>query len=142
MPNTLDRDNPFIPWLTKELEARGWNRAELARRMNVQQSVLGNIIHRRVAMGADVAKRLAAAMGVSQYEVFRLAGLIDEDTLDDEAALQEIRRLLAKIEDDEERQRTINILEAVVREVAEQKGGEHAVKAKRSSRTHVATSKA
>ena len=90
-------------------------------------------------MGPDIARRLAAALSVSQIDVFRIAGLIDEELLDDAKAAQEYLRLLAAIKDDDERQAAIDTVETVLRRVAERR---KAAEAKPSGRPAVARGKA
>jgi len=95
MPSTIDPANPFVDWLLSELAARGWNTAELGRRIvkldqvdettadyvrrvNGQMAVLSKIVNRERAMGPEVARRIAAALDVPQSVIFRKAGLLDD----------------------------------------------------------------
>ena len=119
MPSTKDPDNGFVEWLLATLEEKRWSPADLAQAADVYQSVISGLINRERGLGVDIAKKLAVALGVSQYDIFRISGLIDEEILDDDKASKEYLRLLASIEDDDDRQTAINAVEAVIKTIAE-----------------------
>ncbi len=96
MAGTKDPSNPFVEWLIKRLNKKGWTREELSRRSGVDSGSIANIINRKTDLGPDVARKIAKPLEVSQVFIFRLAGLIDEELIDEEAeAWQEIRRILS-----------------------------------------------
>lgn len=96
MASTLDADNPFVQWLTDELDTRRWSRADLAREIDAHPAVITKVMNRESALGVDLAKRIAAALEVPQIDLFRVAGLIDDDQ-EGEDAEEEIWREMARI---------------------------------------------
>lgn len=120
MGSTRDKDNPFVDWLLAELKHRDWTQADLAREMVAQTSIVNNVINRRVALGVDLAKRMAAALGVKQRTLFLVAGLLDDEGDDDAAdeTFQEIRRILSGLSADR-REEALRILGAYSRVVDE-----------------------
>ena len=137
MPSTKDDDNPFVEWLIAQLNERRWSEADLARAAGVYQSAISSLLSREKGLGVDTAKKIAVALGVSQYEVFRIAGLIDEELLDDVKATQEYIRLLAAIKDDDKRQEAIDLVETLLRRMGEKRKTDTS---KRSGRTSAAKS--
>jgi transcriptional regulator with XRE-family HTH domain len=116
--STRDPDNTFVKWLQDQLNEHDWTPQVLAAKAGVAQATLSNVINRKRAAGPELLRAIAKALDKSQVEVFKIAGLIDEELLDDEEALQETRRLLAKIDDDDELERTLDVIEVIAREAA------------------------
>lgn len=138
----VDQSGPdFIPWLNGELSQRGWKVAELARRIvaasdvdpesadyirrvNGKAAALSRMLNEEVGLGDDLAREIATALGVSQVEVFRHAGLITEPVHADQEAAYEYLRLLGEIQDDQKRQEAIDLVHTILRRVAEQRVAE------------------
>lgn len=118
MPSTptTDTNNPFVEWLLQELVRRGWTQAELAKRADVYQSVIGGVTTRQRALGAETARRIARALGVSQHRLFVLAGLIDDEESAEEVMLVEIARIMSRMDDDA-RHRFMRIGEALTEDL-------------------------
>jgi len=72
VPNEKD----FVTWLTEEIERRGWNYSELARRVGVSSSNVHTFISRKRNPTWDFCAGVAHAFGLAEDEVFRKAGLI------------------------------------------------------------------
>lgn len=72
---TVNPENPFVPWLLEQIESRGWTVQELSRRADVAAPTLWNVINRKRSAGPALLSSLAAALGVSEIYVFNLAGL-------------------------------------------------------------------
>lgn len=77
--NTKDVNSPFQPWLAKEMDKRGWDAAELARRSGVNQSAIGQVISEKRALGAKLASAIAKALDMPESIVFQLAGLTQQE---------------------------------------------------------------
>lgn len=109
----MDIDNPVPEMILSECGRRGITVAEMARQSGVKQSALAHIIGRTRALGPDLARKLAPALQLSQVELFRLAGLIDEpaDYTEDRAA-QRIR-ILFREADDETKEQIVRIAETL-----------------------------
>lgn len=108
MSGTKDPHNPFVEWLLSELERLQISREELARRSGVGSSAITNIVSRTKNLGEDLAKKLANGLGVPQAEVFRRAGLLDDEssiTEEQSDYAREITRTISKIKDPEKRRR-------------------------------------
>ena len=128
---------PFVTWMLHKLDERGWTREELARQTNTSSSVITNIVKGNAAIGVDVARRIAVALDVPQRILFVIAGLMDDEDIDDakeEDQIREIRRVAFSIEDDDERQRALDIAETVLKQIAVSQKKPKAGKAKRTTR--------
>ncbi|MHB9131512.1 MAG: helix-turn-helix domain-containing protein [Armatimonadota bacterium] len=66
----------FADWLRRELEERGWDQAELARRSQTSTALISRMLSGERRPGAVVARRLARALHLSPEEVFRKAGML------------------------------------------------------------------
>jgi transcriptional regulator with XRE-family HTH domain len=115
MPSTKDPESPFVDWLRAELDRRGWNMMHLAEVMGVHPSIVGAIMSREKAMGVDTARKVAAALGISQVQLFMLSGLIDEGIADDDAYILELRRLVEGM-DEVTRARVLRVIAALADE--------------------------
>lgn len=74
--NYFTMENNFINWLEVELRNRGWSRAELARRANLNQSSLSMIWSGQRKPGNDLCEAIAHALGYPPETVYRAAGLL------------------------------------------------------------------
>lgn len=70
-------DVDFITWLTTEIDERGWNNSELARRAGMVPSTISMVIsgHNRPSM--EFCVKIATALGESPDHVLRMAGHLD-----------------------------------------------------------------
>lgn len=66
----------FVTWINTQLNDRGWSRSEAARRGGFSSSTLDKVIGGYSRPGLVLCRGLSRAFGVSQDEVFRLAGLL------------------------------------------------------------------
>ena len=67
---------PFIAWLNRELDDRGWPRAEAARRGGISESMFSKVIGGFANPGIDFCRGVSRAFGVPMEDVFRLAGIL------------------------------------------------------------------
>jgi transcriptional regulator with XRE-family HTH domain len=67
--------NTFGLWLSQEIERRGWNRSEVARRGGISPSMLDKIINEFAKPGPKTCLALAKAFEMDETEVFRMAGI-------------------------------------------------------------------
>jgi transcriptional regulator with XRE-family HTH domain len=68
--------NKLSNWITRELEAKGWTQAELARRSGLSTGRLSSAINYQTGMGPDFCKAIARAFSVPAEIIFRQAGLL------------------------------------------------------------------
>lgn len=69
-PQAMD----FSDWIQEQLAARGWDQAELARRMNMTSAQVSRVVTGGRGAGVDFSIALARALGVPREEVFRARG--------------------------------------------------------------------
>ncbi|HOF87545.1 MAG TPA: helix-turn-helix transcriptional regulator [Armatimonadota bacterium] len=66
----------FIDWLQREMQSRGWNQAELARRSGTTTAQISRVMTGEQRPGPTVSRKLARALHIPPEEVFRRAGLL------------------------------------------------------------------
>jgi len=69
----------FNDWLEKELDSRGWSRAELARRSNLNPSTLSMIRSHKRGAGVETCRAIAKGLRLPETDVLRAAGLMAPD---------------------------------------------------------------
>lgn len=60
------------------MDTRQWSKADLGRASGISKAMVSNVLNLNQDAGPDVCRDIARAFGISQVEVFRRAGLIDE----------------------------------------------------------------
>lgn len=100
----------FSAWLQAELDARGWDQAELARRSQTTTALISRMISGERLPGAVVARRLARALSLAPEEVFRRAGLLPRTGPKPEG-LEELAYLYTEMSD-EDRDRLLAVARA------------------------------
>lgn len=76
---SVSTDN-FPAWLEREISARGWRPADLAKEADIPQATISNILNGNREVGARVALAIAKALSLSPEHVFRQAGLLPPET--------------------------------------------------------------
>jgi transcriptional regulator with XRE-family HTH domain len=66
----------FVTWLSKEMEDRGWNNSELARRAGLVPSAVSQVIAGNRGTGPEFCRSVARAFNLPAELVFRKAGLL------------------------------------------------------------------
>jgi transcriptional regulator with XRE-family HTH domain len=94
-------DEGFINWITEELEARGWNYSELARRAGVVPSTVSMTMSQQKNPGLDFCLGVAKALKVPPEDVLRRAGLLPAVPEGDARYFQELRDLVAQLSPEE-----------------------------------------
>jgi transcriptional regulator with XRE-family HTH domain len=98
----LEHNAPFLNWLDGELNERGWDDAEVARRGDFSATTLTNIRKGRRKPGIKLANGLAVAFGLDPNFVSAKAGLVPDytrmDNEKDEKDIQRIRRFFSQME--------------------------------------------
>lgn len=88
--------NNFVNWLEEHLISKGWTRAELARRANINQSSLSMIYSGQRNPGKDICESIARTLGEPPEVVFRVAGILPP-TFQNDAEWEEWRNELSKL---------------------------------------------
>ena len=94
----------FVEWLDAELSARGWSRAELARRAGVTEASLSLIYSGDREPGTKICKGIAKALKLPDDVVYRVAGLLDVKPNEDQT-VSEITHIYHEL--DEENQQDL-----------------------------------
>lgn len=68
--------NNFVTWLTEEMESRGWNNSELARRAGLVPSAISQVISGTRSPGYELCVKVARAFGIPPETVLRRARLL------------------------------------------------------------------
>lgn len=93
----------FTNWLEHELAERGWNKAELARRANIDLSHLLRIMSGERNPGPNTGRAIARAFHLPAEEVFRHAGILPRSRKHPEG-LEELQHYYKNLsEEDRER---------------------------------------
>ncbi len=79
----------FIDWLHEQLKTRAWSQSELARRSGISVTAINKVMNEERSPGADMCRGIAAAFGMRDTEVFRIAGLISDAVSDEVIRLAE-----------------------------------------------------
>lgn len=106
---TVIMENDFVTWLNREMERRGWNNSELARRADVSPSTLSKAISGYNRPGLELCVGVADAFGLPPETVLRRAGLLPPSAEGD-PAFTELLAVLRNVSRDE----LLNILEYAV----------------------------
>lgn len=69
-------EKEFITWLTAEMELRGWNNSELARRANLVPSTVSMVLSGQNRPGLDFCVSIAQAFQEPPEKILRQAGLL------------------------------------------------------------------
>jgi len=102
-------DNDFVIWLTAEMDNRGWNNSELARRAGITASSISLVLTNKSNPGLDVARGVAKAMKLPAEFVFRRAGLLPPLPPPENDPLLSELLILAKALSSAERRRLVRV---------------------------------
>jgi transcriptional regulator with XRE-family HTH domain len=63
-------ENEFVEFVNAKIEANGWSLRELARRIDMNPSLLSKYLTQKKAAGADQMERILSAFGVQAHLTF------------------------------------------------------------------------
>ncbi len=66
----------LLEWIRNELNERGWDQAELARRANITQAQISRVMSGTRNPGPEFCNGIARAFNIPPERVFRLAGFL------------------------------------------------------------------
>jgi transcriptional regulator with XRE-family HTH domain len=69
----------FIVWMQKEMNARNWKQADLARSANLDSALISMLINGKRKPGEVTCNAIASAFNIPAETVFRIAGLLHSD---------------------------------------------------------------
>jgi transcriptional regulator with XRE-family HTH domain len=108
----------FASWIQQELDKRGWDQAELARRSGVRPGSISRVMSRERSAGPDFCIALARGLNLPREEVFRARGWLlrePEQSFGPEMDVR-VRRLAEEVNalSFKRREAAMNALEAVL----------------------------
>ena len=96
----------FTDWLEEKLKEKHWSGAELARRAKVSQAIVSLVLNGQRQPGPDFCEAVASAFKIPSDVVFRKAGLLPEEPVNNERR-QELVHLF-ELMDETNREDTID----------------------------------
>ena len=106
----------FSEWLQTELDQRNWSKADLSRASGISPAHITRIMKREQSPGPDTCNSIARALKMPPEVVFRLAGLLPENSQypDDPPTLKEWIQLYL-FADPNERDRMLEVARTLSR---------------------------
>lgn len=92
-------DKSFVEWLEGELNDRGWNSSELARRSGVSQSAISLVLNGERNPGNSFCDGIARAFKIPPDTVYQMAGLLPVKPNDD-STVSEITHIYHELNDE------------------------------------------
>jgi transcriptional regulator with XRE-family HTH domain len=74
----------FASWLQQEMNNRGWNNSELARRAGVTRGSIGNILRGDRNIGNELCLAISKALNLPPETILRAAGLLPPERTPEE----------------------------------------------------------
>lgn len=102
---SMTTSTTFGDWVLQELNSRGWDQAELARRSGISDAHISRVVTGGRKPGADAVQRIARALRLPAEEVFRRAGLLPPRgaTADDLARYDDMLSTIASLTPENQR---------------------------------------
>jgi len=95
-------ERDFIQWITAEKEKRGWGVNELARRADLSNSYVSNVLNELQGPGPKFYAGMARAFGMPEVELLRMGGELPPAPGDTERlTLREIWQILQGLDEDQ-----------------------------------------
>jgi transcriptional regulator with XRE-family HTH domain len=114
-------DNRFSDWLQSELNKRQWSQAELAYSAGISRAVINKLLNKKTYPQPDTLQAIARALKIPVETVYRVAGLLPEESETD-AFVAEIVHKLKLIKNPKRRETALRLLQALI---DEEKNGVH-----------------
>jgi transcriptional regulator with XRE-family HTH domain len=118
----------FVNWLEVELRNRDWRPADLARKANLDKSVVSRILNSERRPEPETLIAIARALRLPPEQVFRVAGVLPSPHKADDT-LRRIEHLYHTLEDPVNKQKALEFLEFL--QTSEERGN-HDKKGKKS----------
>ncbi len=99
----MSTQQAFADWLQQELQNRGWNQAELARRSGITTAQVSRVMTGEQHPGPEVGRKIARALRIPPEEVFRRAGLLPPAQKQPEGTEELVYHYACLSEDDRKR---------------------------------------
>ena len=100
----------FANWILREIDSRGWNQSELARRSGLSPTAVSDVLSGRRNPGIVFCDGVAQAFKIPSAEVYKIAGLLPVDELSD-PSLSKIQHLFNSLQDEGNKQKALEFLQ-------------------------------
>ncbi len=91
-------ENDFVEWIQSELNNRGWNNRELAKRSGLKDSTISMTLNRQNRVSFDFCLGIAKAFRMLPEQTLRQAGLLPPvSSVSDDALVQKIIELIKQL---------------------------------------------
>lgn len=115
----MKSETHFGQWLERQINERGWNISELARRGEVSHVAILRVINGDRNAGPDLCRAIAKALEMPEEKVFRLAGHLSAlPAPDDDLSFAEVYDMMKRLTP-EERQEIMEYVEWRYRRTAD-----------------------
>ena len=94
----------FTEWLKDEMDARGWNQSELARRAGIHRSMVSLVLSGKRQASADFCFAISNGLRLPPEHVFRRAGLLPPESKDDFEGYQEWFNILRNLPEEDRKE--------------------------------------
>ncbi len=108
----MPTNEAFADWLQQEMNTRGWDQSELARRSGVTTAQVSRLLTGERRPGPAASRKIARAFHLPPEELFRRAGLLPNAAPRPEGA-EELLHLFGELGEDD-RTRLLAIARALV----------------------------
>jgi transcriptional regulator with XRE-family HTH domain len=108
-------DNRFPDWLQSELDKRQWSQADLAYSAGISRAVINKLLNKKTYPQPDTLQAIARALKIPVESVYRVAGLLPEESETD-SFIAEIVHKLKLIKSPKRRETALRLLEALIDE--------------------------
>lgn len=106
----IEVKNTFATWIINELDRRGWNQSELARRAGLSPTAVSDVLSSRRNPGLVFCDGIAQAFKMPSEDVYRIAGLLPGET-DADPTLSKIQHLFSALQDEGSKQKALEFLQ-------------------------------
>ena len=108
-------DNRFPDWLQTELDKRQWSQADLAYSAGISRAVINKLLNKKTYPQADTLQAIARALKIPVESVYRVAGLLPEESETDAFTAKVVHKL-ELIKSPKRRETALRLLEALIDE--------------------------
>jgi transcriptional regulator with XRE-family HTH domain len=93
----------FADWLQREMDARGWRQADLARHAGLHTGHLSKVLNRERNPGVEFCRGVARAFGMPEIQVLEIAGLAtDQERVKFNPVIEATANMLSDLPDDDQ----------------------------------------
>jgi transcriptional regulator with XRE-family HTH domain len=110
---SLMNSTEFASWLQNEMNERGWNNSELARRAGVSRGAIGNVLRGDRGVGKDIGRGIAKALNLPPEEIYRMVDILPPSRNPENDEADELAHKISLLPQ-EDQQILITLIEALL----------------------------